>query len=158
MTKLAQMTTTIQASMHGSPKLEKGDFIEVYPVDNMPDEPQYQACYWAHIVDTSWTFDDTRMIHRSNFAFVDHITYNVQFEDKNAGSMYGHETTHLTDFNDLQRAYGRCVSKVYYDTVQGKLMVIGWAFERTERYEDTNEPYTRTTWVTRPRHLHTEEK
>lgn len=50
-------------------------------------------------------------------------------------------------FRELQREYGRCVSKVYVDR-EGGPVAIGWVFERTERYEDTGEPYVREVWVT----------
>lgn len=159
MTELAQMTTTIQGQrFYGLKSLHKGEFVNVYPADNLPtDEQQYKNCYWATPLTEYEDGYKSRLIHRDNFEFVDDITYTVQFEEKDKG-MYAHETICLTDFNDLQRAYGRCTSKIYYDTADEKLTAIGWTFERTERYDDTNEPYIRITWVTRPRHLHIEEK
>ena len=45
-------------------------------------------------------------------------------------------------FKSLQREYGRCVSKVYADDKP-----IGWVFEKTVRYEDTEEPFTMSTWA-----------
>lgn len=53
-----------------------------------------------------------------------------------------------TLFQYYQREYGRCVSSVYVDTIEGKAKKIGWVFEQKARYEDTGEFYIRETWVT----------
>lgn len=51
-------------------------------------------------------------------------------------------------FRTLQREYGRCVGSVYIDTAEGNTKRVGWMFQKTERYEDTGEPWTREVWVT----------
>ena len=51
-------------------------------------------------------------------------------------------------FRSLQKEYGKCTSSVYVDCKSGGTKRIGWVFEQTAHYEDTNEPYTRETWVT----------
>lgn len=43
--------------------------------------------------------------------------------------------------------FGRCTGRVYVDTANG-VRAVGWVFEKRERYEDTNEPYLCTTWIT----------
>lgn len=56
-------------------------------------------------------------------------------------------------FRSFQREYGRCTSKIYVDVPgQSQPMAIGWVFEQRAKYEDTQEPYIRETWIT----LHTE--
>ena len=54
-------------------------------------------------------------------------------------------------FRHCQKEYGRCTSSVYVDR-DGKTLRIGWVFEKTDRYEDTGEPFMHETWIT----LHTE--
>ena len=51
-------------------------------------------------------------------------------------------------FRSCQKEYGRCISKVYVDCPSGKVKAIGWVFEKTARYEDTDEPFMQETWVT----------
>lgn len=51
-------------------------------------------------------------------------------------------------FRALQREYGRCVSKVYVDTPDGKVQAIGWTFVKRERYCDSPKTFLRETWVT----------
>lgn len=52
-------------------------------------------------------------------------------------------------FRDLQREYGRCISKVYMDTPDGPPKTIGWVFSKTLGYEDAPErKYVREVWVT----------
>lgn len=51
-------------------------------------------------------------------------------------------------YRACQREYGRCIGKVFIDkTTGGPPDSVGWCFVSRERYEDTNEPYLRETWV-----------
>jgi hypothetical protein len=53
-------------------------------------------------------------------------------------------------FRDLQREYGRCVSRVYLDNPEDEARphVVGWVFEKRMRYEDAPaQSYTREVWV-----------
>lgn len=50
-------------------------------------------------------------------------------------------------FLNMQKKYGRCVSKVYIDTNSGRKQV-GWVFEKKMRYEDSKDEYVREVWVT----------
>jgi len=50
-------------------------------------------------------------------------------------------------FKNLQREYGRCISKVYVDE-GGETKTIGWIFEKTAYYTDTKEKYIQETWIT----------
>jgi len=51
-------------------------------------------------------------------------------------------------FRTMQREYGRCVSSIYIDPPEGGPPIrCGWVFQGKQRYEDTNEPYTREVWV-----------
>lgn len=47
-------------------------------------------------------------------------------------------------FRDLQREFGRCISKVYV----GDGEQIGWVFQSRQRYKDSNETFIREAWVT----------
>lgn len=47
-------------------------------------------------------------------------------------------------FLEMQREYGRCVSKVYI----GEGTQIGWVFEKLQTYTDCDEQYLMQTWVT----------
>jgi hypothetical protein len=55
-------------------------------------------------------------------------------------------------FRAMQKEYGRCVSPVYIDAVDGTKQV-GWVFEKRMVYEDSRRPYSerdyymRETWV-----------
>lgn len=57
-------------------------------------------------------------------------------------------------FRSLQREFGRCVSRVYQDTPDGKPDAIGWVFEKRMRYDDARgnnadrDFYIREVWVT----------
>lgn len=59
-------------------------------------------------------------------------------------------------FRAMQREYGRCISKVYMDRVDGTTQAIGWVFESRDKYQDDDETYLRHVWVTvhnsAPRH------
>lgn len=48
-------------------------------------------------------------------------------------------------FRELQREYGRCISKAYVDP-DGKQ--IGWVFQKLTKYQDSNETYLAETWIT----------
>ena len=50
-------------------------------------------------------------------------------------------------FKSLQRAYGRCISKVYQDNIDGTSWAKGWAFEKKHKYVDCNKYYIAETWV-----------
>ena len=51
-------------------------------------------------------------------------------------------------FRELQRDYGRCLGKVYVDTKDGELHMVGWCFRRTDYYTDTGEPFAHEVWIT----------
>jgi hypothetical protein len=51
-------------------------------------------------------------------------------------------------FRRCQKEYGRCTGHVYIDKKDGQTQAIGWVFERTEKYENTQKPYLRQVWVT----------
>lgn len=46
------------------------------------------------------------------------------------------------------KEYGRCVSKVYIDGLQGHPKAIGWCFVKRCKYEETGKEYLRETWIT----------
>ena len=46
-----------------------------------------------------------------------------------------------------QKEYGRCMSRVFIDTPNGR-KTVGWFFVSRQHYEDTNKPYLRGAWVT----------
>jgi len=50
-------------------------------------------------------------------------------------------------FQNLQREYGKCVSKIYIDDANGKAQAIGWVFEKKQKYTDCDEYYLAETWV-----------
>ena len=47
-------------------------------------------------------------------------------------------------FRELQKEWGRCVSKCYV----GDNQQIGWVFVKLDKYEDTQKNYLHETWVT----------
>lgn len=56
-------------------------------------------------------------------------------------------------FKDMQKEYGRCVSKVYIDREDG-VTAVGWVFQKTMEYEDARRDqrkeerqYIREVWV-----------
>jgi len=53
-----------------------------------------------------------------------------------------------TLFRAMQREYGRCISSVYVDGPDGKVMKIGWVFQKNDTYQDTGKEYLREVWVT----------
>jgi len=51
-------------------------------------------------------------------------------------------------FRSCQREYGRCVSRVYVDRLDGTSVAIGWVFSKKMQYEDAKKFYVRSVWVT----------
>lgn len=49
-------------------------------------------------------------------------------------------------FKSLEDEYGKFISKMYLES-GGKSVEVGWVFSKTDYYEDTQEPYTKETWV-----------
>lgn len=47
-------------------------------------------------------------------------------------------------FRELQKEYGRCVSKVYVDDDKQ----VGWVFQKKQKYDDCNKLFTLETWIT----------
>jgi len=50
-------------------------------------------------------------------------------------------------FKDLQKDFGRCVSKMYVDDSEGNSHHVGWVFQKRCKYEDTKEMFTLETWI-----------
>ena len=54
-------------------------------------------------------------------------------------------------FKSMQKAYGRCTSKIYVDISVAfyppRTVPIGWVFVKRERYEDSEETVLKETWV-----------
>ena len=50
-------------------------------------------------------------------------------------------------FRDMQKEYGRCVSKMYIDIENSPPRQVGWVFSKKMQYEDTKEFYVREVWV-----------
>lgn len=78
-----------------------------------------------------------------NYSMGESLTYESSF-DSTDGIKY--------IFGQLQKEFGRCVSKVFVDTKTGTQQ-IGWVFEKQDEYEDTKKPFIHETWVS----LHTQE-
>lgn len=53
-------------------------------------------------------------------------------------------------FRNLQKEFGRCVSKIYIDVppLDSKSRAIGWVFEKKRRYCDSKEEYLSSVRVT----------
>lgn len=54
-------------------------------------------------------------------------------------------------FRDMQREYGRCVSRVYEDGPDGQSWPQGWVFQKRRAYEGARtkgDTYIAETWVT----------
>jgi hypothetical protein len=51
-------------------------------------------------------------------------------------------------FKALQNEYGRCVSKIFIDDLDGKTKQVGWVFEKKQKYDDVNEFFILETWIT----------
>jgi hypothetical protein len=54
-------------------------------------------------------------------------------------------------YREFQKEYGRCTGKVHVDAPDGKILDVGWVFQKRKKYTDVNETYLLETWVT----LHT---
>ena len=54
-------------------------------------------------------------------------------------------------FRSYRKEFGRCTGKVYIDTDAGT-KAIGWVFQKRARYEDCNDTYLQTCWVTLYKH------
>ena len=50
-------------------------------------------------------------------------------------------------FTEMQREYGRCISKMFVDRKNLPPLVIGWVFEKFTKYEDSSEKFIKHTWV-----------
>lgn len=50
-------------------------------------------------------------------------------------------------FRDMQKEYGRCVSRMYVDKTDGRVIPIGWVFQKRMEYEDSHDTYVREVWV-----------
>jgi hypothetical protein len=50
-------------------------------------------------------------------------------------------------FRSLQNEYGRCVSKIFIDDLDGKTKQVGWVFEKKQKYDDVNEFFILETWI-----------
>jgi hypothetical protein len=51
-------------------------------------------------------------------------------------------------FKALQNEYGRCISKIFVDDLDGKTKQVGWVFEKKQKYDDVNEFFILETWIT----------
>ena len=50
-------------------------------------------------------------------------------------------------FRFMQKEYGRCVSRMYVDALEGPPLQVGWVFEKVMEYEDSPQKYVREVWV-----------
>lgn len=90
------------------------------------------------------------------------LMITVAYVNATEGHHYGEEPPHEPFTEDIGRLFrfalkewGRCVSKVYVDTVDGKARPCGWVFQKRRRYEDARQgwpkdkaEYLAETWVT----------
>lgn len=89
------------------------------------------------------------------------LQINESYVNQTKGHRFGESGWYepLTDdraklFRSLQREFGRCASRVYQDTPDGKPDAIGWVFEKRMRYDDARgnnadrDFYIREVWVT----------
>ncbi len=55
-------------------------------------------------------------------------------------------------FRIMQKAHGRCTSKIYVDVPVAfyppRTTPVGWVFVKREQYEDCEDTYLKETWVT----------
>ena len=51
-------------------------------------------------------------------------------------------------FRNLRREYGRCKGYIYSDSANKGALAIGWIFEGTTKYDDSEDTYKREVWVT----------
>lgn len=82
------------------------------------------------------------------------LKVRITYVNKTKGHHIGYEPYHepYTEdrgelYRSLVREYGRCVSKMYHDTPDGKTQEIGWVFESRDKYTDSDDTYIRETWV-----------
>lgn len=78
-------------------------------------------------------------------AFVDKDRH-IRFGEAEPYESFTDDTGKL--FKSCQREYGRCTSKIYIDTKQGKTLKIGWVFLERDKYQDCNKTYLREVWIT----------
>jgi hypothetical protein len=85
------------------------------------------------------------------------ILINESWTNATEGYRTGESGVYETFTNDkgelyklLVREYGRCISKVYIDSLEesGDHKAIGWVFEKRVKYDDCNKTYLLETWVT----------
>ena len=54
-------------------------------------------------------------------------------------------------FRHLQRVWGKCSSNLFSESFDSrgdhKTVKCGWVFEKSDRYDGTDEPYVREAWV-----------
>jgi len=51
-------------------------------------------------------------------------------------------------YKAMMSQYGRCISKMFVDSVDGKKSKhIGWVFEKRMKYDDSNDTFKCHTWV-----------
>jgi len=62
------------------------------------------------------------------------------------------EDTEIKTLSDLfkygKKNYGRCISKVFIDSDDGKTIHIGYVFEKKDKYTDTKDDFIKEVWVT----------
>jgi hypothetical protein len=50
-------------------------------------------------------------------------------------------------FRECQFEFGRCVSSMYVDLVDGTTRKCGWVFEKRREYDRSTDTYIQETWV-----------
>lgn len=80
---------------------------------------------------------------------------NVAIVNETAGYIVAHDhyDSDAESRGDVFRAarseYGKCVSKVYVDRLEGgKPLEIGWVFQKKVEYSDVPQEYLQEAWVT----------
>jgi hypothetical protein len=84
---------------------------------------------------TNLWIKEMRINSTENYRFGDSEWYETGFNDR--GKL----------FRSLQREYGRCISKLYYDDKDGNAVDSGYVFLKKSEYEDTREPFLLETWI-----------
>jgi hypothetical protein len=64
-----------------------------------------------------------------------------------ADTIFEDDPTPGNIFRWCRREHGRCISKVYIDTVEHGTVHVGWVFLKREKYEDCNDTYLHETWI-----------
>lgn len=75
---------------------------------------------------------------------------NTQFSEwtEPLSSTYmGEDATKGEIFLALQKEYGRCTSKIYFEYTSRADRECGWYFVKRDRLSDTGESYLRGAWV-----------